>query len=109
MAWTACSVMDERLRLVVNMIDGEPMTEVCRGFGISRKIGHEVLARYREHRAEALSEHSRSPVRRTFSGIREQAGRGLGREAAARNGGALIGFRALVALKELPWELELLP
>ena len=109
MPWPACPVMDERLRLVVNMIDGEPMTEVCRGFGISRKTGYEVLARDREHRAEALSDALARPCAMDFPWFREQAGRGLGREAAARNGGALIGFRALVALKELPWELELLP
>jgi len=42
-----------------------------------------------------------------FPWSREQAGRGLGREAAARNGGALIGFQALVALKKLELELEL--
>ena len=67
MPWAACPVMDERLRLVVTMIDGEPMTEVCRGFGISRKTGYEVLGRDREHGAEALSDRSRSPVRHGLS------------------------------------------
>jgi len=62
MPWTACSVMDERLRFVVKLLDGEPMTEVCRGFSISRKTGYEVLARDRGHRAEALNDRSRSPV-----------------------------------------------
>ncbi len=67
MPWTVCPVMHDRLRRVDKMIDGEPMTEVCRGFGVSCKVGHEVLARYRENRAEALSNRSRSHVRHGLS------------------------------------------
>jgi hypothetical protein len=29
MAWKECSVMDERLRFVARLLDGESMTEVC--------------------------------------------------------------------------------
>ena len=29
-----CSVMNERLRSVARLLDGEGMTEVCRAFGI---------------------------------------------------------------------------
>jgi transposase-like protein len=36
--------MDERLRFVAQLLDGEPMTEVCRTFGISRKTGYKSLA-----------------------------------------------------------------
>ena len=39
MPWKACSVMEERLRFVARLLDGESMTDVCREFGISRKIG----------------------------------------------------------------------
>jgi len=39
MPWKECSVMDERLRFVAQLLDGEPMTEVCRAFGISRRTG----------------------------------------------------------------------
>ena len=35
MPWKECSVMDERLRFVGRLLDGEAMTEVCREFGIS--------------------------------------------------------------------------
>jgi transposase-like protein len=31
--------MDERLRFVARLLDGEAMSEVCRAFGISRKTG----------------------------------------------------------------------
>ena len=33
MPWKECSVMDERLRLVAQLLDGEAMSEVCRAFG----------------------------------------------------------------------------
>src|ERR1700730_8952238 len=35
MPWKECSVMDERLRFVAWLLDGEAMSEVCRAFGIS--------------------------------------------------------------------------
>ena len=37
MPWKECSVMDERLRFVAKLLDGESMSEVCREFGVSRK------------------------------------------------------------------------
>ena len=40
MPWKASSVMEERLRFVARLLDGEAMTEVCREFGISRKTGY---------------------------------------------------------------------
>ena len=63
MPWKECSVMDERLRFVARLLDGEAMTEVCREFGISRKTGYKVFTRYKEHGLEALSDRSRRPVR----------------------------------------------
>jgi transposase-like protein len=33
MPWKECSVMDERLRLVAKLLEGESMSEVCRQFG----------------------------------------------------------------------------
>jgi transposase len=63
MPWKASSVMEERLRFVARLLDGEAMTEVCREFGISRKTGYKIFERYREHGLEALSDRSRRPVR----------------------------------------------
>ena len=63
MPWKECSVVDERVRFVARLLDGEPMTEVCRSFGISRKTGYKIFSRYREHGLEALSDRSRRPVR----------------------------------------------
>ena len=63
MPWKECSVMDERLRFVSRLLDGEAMTEACREFGISRKTGYKIFNRYKEHGLEALSDRSRRPVR----------------------------------------------
>ena len=63
MPWRASSVMEERLRFVARLLDGEAMTDVCREFGISRKTGYKVFDRYKEHGLEALSDRSRRPVR----------------------------------------------
>ena len=40
------SVVDERLRFVARLLDGEAMTELCLEFGISRKTGYKIFARY---------------------------------------------------------------
>ena len=63
MPWKASSVMEERLRFVARLLDGEAMTDVCREFGVSRKTGYKIFDRYREHGLEALSDRSRRPVR----------------------------------------------
>jgi transposase InsO family protein len=63
MPWKASSVMEERLRFVARLLDGEAMTDVCREFGISRKTGYKIFDRYKEHGLEALTDRSRRPVR----------------------------------------------
>lgn len=57
------SVMDERLRFVARLLEGEGMSEVCRDFGISRKTGYKNFNRYKEYGPEALTDRSRRPVR----------------------------------------------
>ena len=63
MPWRECSVMEERLRFVARLLDGESMSEVCREFGISRKTGYKIFNRYKEQGLEALCDRSRRPVR----------------------------------------------
>jgi transposase len=63
MPWKASSVMEERLRFVARLLDGEAMTDVCRDFGISRKTGYKIFDRYKEHGLAALNDRSRRPVR----------------------------------------------
>ncbi len=63
MPWMERSVMDERLRFVARLLDGETMSDVCRAFGISRKTGYKNWGRYRQEGMEALTDRSRRPVR----------------------------------------------
>lgn len=63
MPWKESSVMDERLRFVARVLEGEPMSDVCRAFGVSRKTGYKLVKRYREEGPVALCDRSRRPVR----------------------------------------------
>ena len=63
MPWKESSVMEERLRFVVRLLDGEGMSDVWRSFGISRKTGDKIFNRYKDHGVEALRDRSRRPVR----------------------------------------------
>jgi hypothetical protein len=42
---------------------GEPMTELCREFGISRKTGYKILDRYQDCGVPGLTDRSRRPYR----------------------------------------------
>ena len=48
MPWKASSVMEERLRFVARLLDGQAMTDVCREFGVSGKKGYKIFDRYKE-------------------------------------------------------------
>jgi transposase InsO family protein len=63
MPWKECSVMEERLRFVARLLDGDGMSDVCREFGISRKTGYKIWDRYRQEGLETLTDRSRRPVR----------------------------------------------
>jgi putative transposase len=55
--------MDERLKFVARLLDGEKMAGLCREFGICRKTGYKILARYNEIGPEGLTDRSRRPYR----------------------------------------------
>ncbi len=63
MPWKECSVMDERLRFVARLLEGEAMSDVCREFGVSRKTGYKIFDRYKQQGPVALADRSRRPVR----------------------------------------------
>jgi len=63
MPWQECSKVDERLRFVARLLEGEKMTVLCREFDISRKTGHKIFNRYRECGLEGLTDRSRRPYR----------------------------------------------
>jgi putative transposase len=55
--------MDERLRFVAKLLDGEKMAVACREFGISRKTGYKIFARYKEFGVRGLEDRSKSSYR----------------------------------------------
>jgi transposase InsO family protein len=55
--------MDERMRFVIRLKDGESMADLCRQFGISRKTGYKILDRYEQCGLEGLSDRARRPHR----------------------------------------------
>ena len=55
--------MDERMRFVIRLKDGETMAALCREFGISRKTGYKIFERYEQCGLEGLSDRARRPFR----------------------------------------------
>ena len=55
--------MDERMRFVLEVEQGEqPVSELCRIYGVSRETGYVWLRRYREFGLEALGDVGRAPL-----------------------------------------------
>ena len=63
MPWKECQVMDERVRFVARLLEGEKMAPLCAEFGISRKTGYKLFDRYKDSGLEALNDRSRRPSR----------------------------------------------
>jgi len=63
MPWKECNAMDERLRFVAKLLDGEKMSVMCREFGISRKTGYKIFNRYKDCGIRGLEDKARSPYR----------------------------------------------
>jgi putative transposase len=55
--------MDERVKFIARLLDGERMSELCEEFGVSRKTGYKILERYRDCGVEGLTDRSRRPYR----------------------------------------------
>ncbi len=55
--------MDERLRFVARLLDGEKMAGLCREFDISRKTGYKIFKRYKDCGLEGLTDRRRRPYR----------------------------------------------
>ena len=63
MPWKESTPVEERLRFIGRLLEGEPMASLCREFGISRKTGYKIFDRYKEHGQQALNDRSRRPIR----------------------------------------------
>jgi transposase len=69
--------MDERLRFVARLLEGEKMAPLCAEFGISRKTGYKIFDRYkdcgvqafsdRSHRAHRQANRSPAPIEATIA------------------------------------------
>jgi putative transposase len=74
--------MDERLRFIARLLEGEKMAPLCREFGISRPTGHKIYQRYKDCGLDGLYDRSRAPYRqanrlpyqveRTILGIKKE-------------------------------------
>src|SRR5260370_31017451 len=64
MPWKASSVMEEKIRFVVEYEQDErTMSELCEVYGIARETGYVWLRRYRERGVEGLVELNRAALR----------------------------------------------
>src|SRR5262245_30311681 len=63
MPWRECCKMDERLRFVARLLEGEKMAALCREFDISHKTGYKIFARYQNCGIDGLNDRSRRPQR----------------------------------------------
>jgi len=63
MPWKESNLMDERLRFVARLLEGEKMAVMCREFGISRKTGYKIFNRYKDDGLRGLEDRGRSPYR----------------------------------------------
>src|SRR6478736_7883340 len=63
MPWKECHVMDDRLRFVARLLEGEKMAPLCVEFGISRKTGYKSFDRYKDSGVTAFTDRSRRPYR----------------------------------------------
>ena len=63
MPWTECRVMDQKLKFIARLIEGEKMAPLCREFGITRPTGYKIWKRYKKLGEMALVEQKRTPHR----------------------------------------------
>ena len=103
MPWKECHVMDERLRFVARLLEGEKMAPLCAEFGISRKTGYKIFERYKDTGVTAFTDRSRRPYRQanrlpgpieaTIVRLKRDT-RGGVRRRSARNFGSRSGRRS---------------
>ena len=64
MGWKASCVMDERVKFVGEYLRGDmTMAELCRCFGICRRVGYKWVERYEREGVVGLEDRSRAPHR----------------------------------------------
>src|SRR5437763_3970628 len=96
MPWKECHVMDERLRFVARLLEGEKMAPLCAEFGISRKTGYKIFDRYkdcgvqafsdRSHRAHRQANRLPAPIEATIVRLKREIRVGARRRSAKSSG-----------------------
>jgi hypothetical protein len=78
--------MDERLKFVARLLDGDKMAVLCREFEISRKTGYKIYQRYKDCGIEGLTDRSRRPYRHARQPLSDREG-----DRAAQAGAPQLG------------------
>jgi len=55
MPWKVSSYMDEKIKFIGRVLDGEKISDLCEEFGISRKTGYKIYERYKDCGIDGLS------------------------------------------------------
>lgn len=63
MPWMECNLMDQKLKFIARLLEGEKMAPLCREFGITRPTGYKIFQRYKQLGECALVEQKRTPQR----------------------------------------------
>ena len=63
MPWNETDRVEERMRFVARLREGEKLVDLCREFGISRKTGHKIKKRFEQEGLRGLEDRSRAPRR----------------------------------------------
>ena len=87
MPWREWHKMDERLKFVARLLDGDKMAVLCREFEISRKTGYKIFQRYKDCGIEGLTDRSR----RTLSACQAAALSDREGDRAAQGGAPQLG------------------
>lgn len=63
MPWKECSMMDEKIKFIARLLEGEKLAPLCREFNISRKTGYQIWKKYLQFGQQAFIEQKRTPYR----------------------------------------------
>ena len=62
MPWKVSTNMDEKVKFIGRVLDGEKISELCEEFGISRKTGYKIFDRYKSCGLDGVTDRSRHTV-----------------------------------------------
>ncbi|MGZ3650267.1 MAG: integrase core domain-containing protein [Bdellovibrionota bacterium] len=63
MPWMESNQVDQKVKFIARLLDGEKMAPLCREFNIARKTGYQIWEKYKRFGQEAFLEQKRTPYR----------------------------------------------